>query len=210
MILGNLGQSASAPLIPMALIASLLMARARVPESVPITATTGMASGAELVVGFVLLSIAARSLLGFLVTFPWETRPAELILLTAATVAGKALGGILADRWGWIRVAVGSLVAATPFLACASTYPVAAIPGLLLLNLTMAVTLAALADAIPGYAAFSFGLTSLALLLGALPSLLGVRVGGPVIVSLVMLLSSAVLYRGLRILTCARSVARKG
>jgi FSR family fosmidomycin resistance protein-like MFS transporter len=208
MVLGTLGQAASAPLILASLIACLGIARTRIPDPVTATVKKGSASGTELVIGFVLLSIAIRSLLGFVVTFPWETRPVELILLTTATVAGKAIGGILADRWGWLRVGVGSMVAATPFLACVSICPMAAIPGLLLLNLTMAVTLAAIAEAVPGYPAFSFGLASLALLLGALPSLLGAHVGGFLVVSLVMLFSSAALYRGLRTLTSIHSVPR--
>ncbi len=208
MFLGHLGQAASAPLVPVAILPCLLLARARVPGSVPVTAAAGMASGAELVIGFVLLSIAIRSLLGALVTFPWQTRPVELILLTTALVAGKALGGIFADRWGWVRVGVGAMVAATPFLACASTYPLAAIPGLFLVNLTMAVTLTAVAEAVPTYPGFAFGLTCLALLLGALPSLLGVHVGGPVAICLAIPISSVALYRGLRLLICPRSSPR--
>lgn len=197
-VLGGLGQATSALLAPIALVICLLMARAPVPPPVPVATTRSSPSDIQVAIGFVLLAIAIRSLLGFLVSFPWETHPIELMLLTAATVAGKALGGILADRCGWVRVGVGATLAAAPFLACAPVCPLAAIPGLLLLNLTMAVTLAALAEAVPGYPAFSFGLTCLALLLGALPSMLGVGAGGPVAILIVAVLSSLLLCRGLR------------
>ena len=155
--------------------------------------------------GLILLSIAVRALLGFLVGFPWETQPGLLIALTLAAVAGKALGGILADRWGWLRGGRRVAVAALPLLACGATHPAAAITGILLLNLTMPVTLAATVEALPGYPGFAFGLTCLALLLGAMPALLGVSMSGPIFVSAVILLSAAALYHGLRMLPAARS-----
>ena len=169
MILGTFGDAATAPLIAIALITCLLLARVGVPPPCPtrnqqVRHTVRNSSSA---------SFSCRSSFGpcsgSWSRFPGKRGPVELILLTVATVAGKAFGGILADRWGWIRVGVGSMLAAAPLLAWASTYPVAAIAGLLLLNLTMAVTLVAVSEAVPGYPGFSFGLTCLALLLGALP-----------------------------------------
>jgi MFS transporter, FSR family, fosmidomycin resistance protein len=138
------------------------------------------------------------------VRFPWETQPMLLVALTLATVLGKAIGGMLADRCGWLPVGVGSMLAALPFLALASTNPVAAIPGMLLLNLTMPITLAAVAETVPDYPGFAFGLTCMALLVGALPSLLGMSTNGPVFVSLVLIVSIAVLHRGLRSLSFDR------
>lgn len=208
MILAGIGQAVNAWLLAGSLVICVLMASLRVPDSKTVRGAKRHLGGLELVLAFILLSIALRSLLGFIVAFPWETRPIALVLLTIATVAGKALGGILADRWGWLRVAVGAVLAATPFLACVSMYPLAAIPGLLLLNLTMAVTLVAVAEALPSHPAFAFGLTPLALLLGALPSLLGVAIGGSLAVSVVMLILSAMLYQGLRGLTGAPTVPR--
>ena len=137
-------------------------------------------------------------MLGFLVVFPWETQPVSLVALAAATALGKALGGILADRCGWIRTGVGGTLAALPLLAVASRWPDAAIPGLFLLNLAMPVTLVAVARTMPGHPAFAFGLTCLALLLGALPSLLGLPVNTPWFVAAVVLISALVLDRGLR------------
>ena len=94
----------------------------------------------------------------------WETQPVALLSLTAATVLGKALGGILADRWGWMRTAVGSLLAALPFLVYGHIVPIAAIPGVFFLNMTMPITLAAVAETLPARPGFAFGLTTLACL----------------------------------------------
>ena len=218
-ILGKMGATASFPLLPVALAVCLLMSRCPVAESSRVRACTHARhlpaesrackhapyGPGQLLLGLILLSIAVRALLGFLVGFSWETQPGLLILLTLAAVAGKALGGFLADRWGWLRIGVVALVAALPFLACGATHPAAAITGILLLNLTMPVTLAATVEALPGYPGFAFGLTCLALLLGAMPALLGISMSGPILVSAVILLSAAALYRGLRMLPVARS-----
>ncbi len=153
-------------------------------------------SPGEIVVGLILLSAAIRSLLGFVVTFPWDTRPGTLIALVVATSLGKALGGVAADRWGWRRVGVGVTLLALPMLMASSAVPEAAIPGLFLLNITMPITLIAVAERLPGHAGFAFGLVCLVLLLGMMPSLLGVPVGGAWAVVGVVI-SAACLYRGL-------------
>jgi len=151
----------------------------------------------QIVLGLILLAIAVRALLGFVVTFPWDSRPGMVISLTAGTCLGQALGGFAADRWGWRRVGVGAILFSLPLLAASSAVPKAAIPGLFLLNLTMPVTLVAVAERLPGHAGFAFGLPCLALLLGAMPSLLGIPVGGTRLLVAVLLIATASLYRGL-------------
>jgi FSR family fosmidomycin resistance protein-like MFS transporter len=143
------------------------------------------------------LPIAVRSSLGFLVKFPWESQPMALIALTLAAVFGKALGGFLADRWGWTRVGIGAMVAALPFLAFSSIEPLAVIPGIFLINLTMPITLAAVVEALPGHPGFAFGLTCIAILFGAVPSLAGISFNDPLIVVLAVAFSAIFLYRGL-------------
>ena len=172
-ILGKSHPAAGIYLVAVALVLCLLMALSPVSQVASVTKQRKLPSRAELVLGLILLSIAIRSLLGFLVSFPWETQPEALLALTAATFLGKAIGGILADRWGWIRVAVGAMLAALPLLALSSAFPIAVIPGLFFLNITMPITLIAVAETLPGRPAFAFGLTTLAILLGAIPFFLG-------------------------------------
>ena len=199
-ILGKTGHTASLPLLPIALLLCLLICIVRVPRANVLATEGKLPNRGELILGCILLAIAIRSLLGFLVSFPWDTQPMLLLVLTVASILGKAAGGILADRWGWIRVGVGATLAALPLLALAATHPAVAIPGILLLNLAMPVTLAATSEAMPGHPGFAFGLTCLALLLGMLPSLFGVPVNNSAVVCLAILVSTAVLYRGLRVL----------
>jgi MFS transporter, FSR family, fosmidomycin resistance protein len=199
-VLGKQGASASVALFPFALMLCFLMACISVPGAESTSKTKKLATRGELIIGLILIAISIRSLMGFLASFPWETHPISLIMLTMATVLGKALGGIIADRWGWIRVGTCSFVTALPFLALVSQYPLAAIPGLFLLNLTMPITLAAIVEALPGHPGFAFGLTCLAVLAGAVPSLLGISFASPVFVTVMILFSALVLYNGLRLL----------
>lgn len=206
-ILGQSGPLPIAALLCAAVVVSLLLICLPVPRPEPVAACPCPVHRAELILALILLSIAVRSLVGFLVSFPWKTEPVLLVALTLATVLGKSLGGFLADRWGWVRVGMGSMLAALPFLACASTFPAAAIPGMMLLNFTMPITLAATAQALPGRPGFAFGLTCLAYLLGILPPLLGFSANGPIYVVLVVLLSLWALHRGLRWLSFDRCLS---
>jgi MFS transporter, FSR family, fosmidomycin resistance protein len=122
-----------------------------------------------LVLLLVLLAIAIRSAVGLLLVFPWKTDVSMLLLLTLAVALGKGLGGILGDMFGWRPVAIGALLGSLPLLVFGAGDPVLAICGMFLFNMTMPITLAAVANLLPGRPGFAFGLTCLALLLGALP-----------------------------------------
>ncbi len=196
-ILGGSHSAGLATLLPVAAIACGLMVFVPLPAAPPVAPAVRVAGRSELILGLVLFAIAVRAALGFLVEFPWESQPGLVVQLTLATVLGKSLGGVLADRWGWLRVGVGATLTALPFLVWASAYPTAAIPGLLLLNLTMPVTLAAVAKAVPNRPGFAFGLASLAFVLGAIPALSGLPAAGPVVAGVASLLSAAALYRAL-------------
>ena len=114
-----------------------------------------------------LLCIGVRSTVGFGIVLPWNEGIGWPLVLTGFIVLGKGLGGVLADRLGWGRVAVGALAMAAPLLAFGANEPGAAITGMFLFNIPMAVTLVAGANLLPGRPAFAFGLTCLALEAGA-------------------------------------------
>jgi hypothetical protein len=102
-ILGKQGIMICFPLIPIASFLSLIIACTSVPQETRLLNVQKFSAKSELVIAMLLLPIFVRSMLGFIAHFPWETSPGSLLGLTAAVVMGKALGGILADRWGWIR-----------------------------------------------------------------------------------------------------------
>jgi hypothetical protein len=76
-------------------------------------------------------------------------------------------------------------------------------------NMTMPVTLVAVADQIPDYPGFAFGLASLALAVGAFPVLAGapVNLSGATAVVGVVWLSAALLAVALRRLSGARTTS---
>ena len=95
--------------------------------------------------------------------------------MTLATACGKALGGILADRFGWVRVAISALIISAPLLSFFPGIPLLAISGIFLLQMTMPITLTALSNMLPGRSATAFGLSVLALIIGVIPSYSGAK-----------------------------------
>jgi FSR family fosmidomycin resistance protein-like MFS transporter len=173
-LLGKGGQFVAWPFILALFILCIMMFIIRKPEmnydrkEIPANKTNHF----ELILLLVLLSIAIRSLVGTMLVFPWKTSLDLAIVLTAAIVLGKGLGGILADKFGWIKIAIGSLILSIPLLILGANVPFLAIIGMFLFNITMPITLTAISNIMPGRPGFAFGITCLALVIGALPSLI--------------------------------------
>jgi len=129
----------------------------------------------ELIVIFLLIVIVSRSVLGFAISFPWKVDLLLLVVLTIGVVLGKAFGGILGDKFGWIKAGAGGLIVSAPLIFLGVQNPLLGILGLFLFNFTMPITLTALSNIFPGKPGFSFGLTCMALLIGALPVLVGLN-----------------------------------
>ena len=124
----------------------------------------------QLVLFLILASIAMRALIGFMLNYSWKNDSKLLIAFTLAVVLGKAFGGILGDRFGWLKTTTAGLLLSAPILAFGGHYPYIVILGVFLFNLTMPVTLVAVANMFPGRAGFAFGLTTVALLIGSFPT----------------------------------------
>ncbi len=121
-----------------------------------------------LVIFLLLFSISIRSLYG--IASAWKEDITWLILLAVGISAGKALGGIVADKYGWIRTAIPVLLVSAPLLSFFKNYPLLVIIGAFLLQMTMPITLTALSNMLKGRSATAFGLTALALVVGAIPT----------------------------------------
>lgn len=165
-------------------------------ERVGIRPRHGVAIGA---VGLLMGSIAVRSLVGTAAPRGFDAGPWLAVGVPAVAFAGKALGGVLADRLGWVRTTVTALLVSSPLLALTAPHPAVLLLGLLVFQLTMPVTLVAVARMMPGHLATGFGLTCLALVLGTLPATFGwgdALVARPVL-GVWVLLSAAVAWFGL-------------
>jgi FSR family fosmidomycin resistance protein-like MFS transporter len=156
----------------------------------------------KLVVGLLLLSVAVRSLLGFAGAYAVPKEPVVLFALATAAFGGKALGGIVSDRLGWIETSVGALLLSAPLLAWGGTNAAVVVVGMFLFQMTMPVTLSAIGLVHPDRPGFAFGVACLALILGALPTFTATVRSyygwAPFLV--LVLVSATSVYAGLRLL----------
>jgi len=185
-----------------------LFGRARpAPAAADPRARAGGRPGLESVLLLVLVVVGLRAFAGGAIGFTWKSAPTLGIALVAAVVLGKALGGAVADRFGLRAAAIGAFLVCLPLLLAGYAAPVAGVAGILVFNMTMPVTLVAIARSLPGHEGFAFGLTCLALFVGAMPVLLGLGAGlkgGPL--AAVTLAGAAVLAVALTWLEGPRAV----
>ncbi len=154
-----------------------------------------------------LLSIALRSATGLAVGQVHRSEIDELWGLAIAACAGKMLGGFAADRFGWIVTGVAILLLSMPLLSIFVDDGTSAVVGMALFQMTMPVTLMAVYRIFPREPGLAFGLASLALLIGAVPSFLlpDVWPGIHLVLSVLLLLSVPALVVGLLPLVRSRS-----
>lgn len=124
--------------------------------------------GAGLLLLCLFAVVLLRSLLSLCLPLPWKGTALGSLAFTSATVLGKALGGLCADRFGIRRAALFPLALAVPLL-CGCTLPLPGALAVLLFNMSMPITLWAMARLLSGANGFAFGLLSFALFLGFLP-----------------------------------------
>jgi len=155
----------------------------------------------DMAILFLMITICIRSMVALSIEFPWKSNIDLLIVLTAAIALGKGLGGFLADAFGWMKIAVGGLLIAAILLIAGPQMALAGMAGMFFFNLTMPVTLVAISNTMPGKPGFAFGLTTLAIVVGALPTFFPTKAliaVNPVIFTLIII-SALSLYLGLKL-----------
>jgi len=115
-------------------------------------------------------SIVVRAAVGAYNPIPWKTTAFLTVLPALCVFAGKFLGGILADRFGARSTACVSLILSAPLLAFGNGDIVLCCAGLLLFNVTTAVTLCVVAARLPQNPGLAFGITTFALFIGTAAS----------------------------------------
>jgi MFS transporter, FSR family, fosmidomycin resistance protein len=153
------------------------------------------------ILALLFFSVAVRSLVGTVGCDGCPRGTFLLVAVPAVAFSGKLAGGFLSDRLGWTEVSVAALLTSAPLLAFANGQLWFALPGLVIFQMTMPVTLAAVYRALPTYPGLGFGVLSLALVSGTLPAYLpgGWRPNGTPLLA-VVLASAAALYVALRLL----------
>jgi FSR family fosmidomycin resistance protein-like MFS transporter len=157
---------------------------------------------AFLIITCLFISIIIRSLVGFAGGQACPKSTMVSFGLATAAFAGKTFGGIISDRFGWIKISVGALLLSSPLIALSKGNPAAVISGMCLFQMTMPVTLVAIVAVLPKRPAFAFGLTCLALIIGAYPSFFNMKAyyAHPYVIFGLILISAALVYLGLRLL----------
>jgi len=112
--------------------------------------------------------VAMRALIGYSLQIGWKSIPILGTSLVLSIVLGKFFGGILGDRYGFMKTGLLGLVLATILLVFFQNAPVLVFIGAFAFNLVMPITLTAIANTIPNYKGLAFGLTTLALMFGYL------------------------------------------
>ena len=130
-------------------------------------AKPGIPKGA--IVAMAVTIVAVRGFMGYGIPTSWNKTMLQTILLFSFMGIGKAMGGILADRFGVRRTAlVGSAVAA-PLLMFGDNTMLVSLVGVMFFSMTMAITLAILVSVLPSTPGLAFGWTTIGLFLGTAP-----------------------------------------
>ena len=115
-------------------------------------------------------AISIRSYAGSIIPAVSLTVSGLLPLTAIGSFLGKAAGGFIADRIGAKETALLSLSAAAALLTFGQMNPWIISLGVLFLNMTMPITLCAVASALHANPGLAFGTTTLALLCGNVPT----------------------------------------
>ena len=150
-----------------------------------------------LAIALLNLVVALRSYVGMVTAFPWKSEMLLLVLSILGVFAGKALGGVVADRIGFRTTAIFSLIAAATLFVPSWEMPPMGLLAVFFFNFTMSITLASLANILPNAKGTAFGLASFSLAVGALPALAGFRIEHPAMLSGISLVSALALGVGL-------------
>jgi FSR family fosmidomycin resistance protein-like MFS transporter len=123
--------------------------------------------------GSLLMVVILRSYIGMTSNFAWKGNADWATLYVVAVVLGKICGGILAVPLGIKKTSILSLgLAAGLFLL--SNIPVLGVMAVFFFNMTMPLTLWAVAKLLSGSKGFSFGLLTFGLFLGFVPPYLDI------------------------------------
>lgn len=113
-----------------------------------------------------VFAVLIRSYAGFAAIRPESDSTFVLLLIAAASFAGKFAGGILADLLGARIVGTVSLLLCVPLYYLGADSNLFFLAATFFFNITMPITLVGAARKLPGHEGFVFGLTTLALFIG--------------------------------------------
>lgn len=138
---------------------------------------------------FILTCICIRSIIGFIVPFTWKQGFVLGFIFTIAVLLWKAFGWIFGDKFGFEKTWIVSLSISSILLSFFSSVPILGIIWIFLFNMTMPITLVVLSNSFQNRYGFAFGLTTLALIIWALPYYGWYGLANEIVIFILILLS---------------------
>ena len=115
------------------------------------------------------LVVVIRGYMGYGIPTSWNKSTFELVLLFVFMGTGKALGGILSDKFGIKKIATLSTLIAIPFLCFGDNIMVISLIGICFFSMTMSITLGILLSVLKSNPGLAFGITTIGLFIGTIP-----------------------------------------
>jgi FSR family fosmidomycin resistance protein-like MFS transporter len=136
------------------------------------------------------LSIIVRSYAGAILPTEWRTTTILFLFPAIGAFLGKASGGFLADKIGIKATAVLSLLSAAGLGAFGYSIQWVYLIAIILFNISMSITLCAIASVLPLHPGLAFGITAFALLVGNVPTFFIVAKPAPLIFMVLTIMSA--------------------
>ena len=147
-----------------------------------------------------IFTVCIRSYVGSILSFSWKSNYILALFFVFGVILGKMFGGILGDKFGFIKVSVSSLILSAILFIGAFYSSICGILAVLLFNMTMPITLTSLANIFNSNKGLAFGLLTFALFLGAIPVFFGYTnaLFNPSGLFIITMLSAIILFIGLK------------
>ena len=129
----------------------------------------------EMYIGIVctFIVVILRSLIGMSVNYPWRNTTLLIIISVIALAFGKIAGGFLCARFGKQNTIIVSLILSAICFIFGNNL-IFGLLSLFLFNMTMPITLYILKDKIPNNEGTAFGILTVGLFIGYLPTYLNI------------------------------------
>ena len=122
-----------------------------------------------LIILIAVFVVIVRGYMGYGIPTSWNKTTAQLVIFYFTMGIGKALGGVLSDKFGIRKIAILSTIIAIPFLCFGDNIMIISLIGVMFFSMTMAITLAILVSCLKKTPGLAFGLTTIGLFLGTAP-----------------------------------------
>ena len=140
------------------------------------------------------LSIIVRSIGGSAIIYTWKSGFTLGFIYTISIVIGKAFGGLLADKFGLLKVALISLACSAICLIIGYNVHFFAYIGILLFNIPMSITLTILENTLSKKIACAVGLNTMFLFIGYLICFIDITINNNFILISSILLAMLSIY----------------